>query len=82
MTHCGRKKEMNDPYETNLPTHTHSYILYCVYIDVWVCVCLCGHWQSMHKLAIPVFALGRLNASACSLSDFFSLSRFYCAWYS
>ncbi len=32
MTHCGRKKEMNDPYETNLPshTHTHLYIPYCV----------------------------------------------------
>lgn len=34
---------------------------------------MCKHWQSMHKLAIPVFALGRPSVSACSLSDFFSL---------
>lgn len=40
---------------------------------------MCKHWQSMHKLAIPVFALGRPSVSACSLSDFFfSRSRSYC----
>jgi len=61
----------------NTHTHTHSYIPYCVY-RCMVCVCVCGHWQSTHKLAIPVFALGKLNASACSLSDFFFRSRSYC----
>lgn len=36
MTHCGRKKEMNDPYGTNLPlhAHTHARIYHTVYRDV------------------------------------------------
>jgi len=65
---------MNDPYGTNLltDTHTQSYRPYCVYRCV--SVYMFGHWQSRYKLAIPVFALGRLSVSACSLSDFFSRS--------
>ncbi len=81
MTHCGRKKEMNDPYGTNLRSYTHThtlvYTILCIEMYVRESLCVCCHWQSMHKLAIPVFALSRPSVSACSLSDFFSRSRFY-----
>jgi hypothetical protein len=40
MTHCGRKKEMNDPCGTNLPSHTHTHIYHTVHRDVWECVCV------------------------------------------
>ena len=72
VTHCGRMKEMNDPFEINPLTHTQSYLLYCV----WRCVSVCtyGYRQLMHKLAILVFAPCRQSPNVCTVSGLFSRS--------
>ena len=79
---AGRKRWMTLMGPTFHHMHTHAHIYHTVYRDVRERerVCVCKHRQSMHKLAIPVFALGRPSVSACSLSDFFSSFSLVLRW--